>query len=77
MIRAAVYALARLLFSLSVIAALVAVLLGYGAYRLLRRLTVGDPARPVEAAAFNLLMAGAVLARAVAEKGPVRDAPDS
>lgn len=81
MIRAAIYALARLLFSLSVVAALVAALLAYGAYRLLRRLTLGDPPRPVEAAAFQLLTAGIVFSKAVsagvAEKGPARDAANS
>lgn len=68
MIRTATLELARLLFSLAVVALAVSILLGYGSYRLLRRLTVGAPAAPVQAAAFATLTTLVVLVKAIQER---------
>lgn len=63
-------AAARSLFTLGMLFGFAAFLAIYGAYRLLRFVTIGAPAQPRQRAAFELLLAIVNLARAMRVDGP-------
>lgn len=65
MIVAVARAVSRSLFTVGVLLALAAFLAFYGAYRLVRATLAGAPTQPRQQAAYQLLVALAVLARSL------------
>ena len=61
---------ARSLFTVGILFGFAALLAVYGAYRLLRFVTVGAPPQPRQRAAFDALMAIVALARAMKIQPP-------
>lgn len=67
MIRLLIVGAARAIFNLACLALLLALLLMYAAYRLLRSSVAKGRGQPVREAGFGVLVAVVVLARALAE----------
>lgn len=73
MIRVLVVGCARVFFNLACVSLVLALLLFYGAYRLVRSTVARDEGRPVRVAGFAALVAVVALVRAFAEQAERSD----
>lgn len=77
MIRALLVGCARVIFNLATVSLLLALLLFYGAYRLVRSAWAKDPGRPVRDAGFTTLVAVVALVKAIAEQAERAAPPEN